>query len=207
MIKRIAPIVVSLFVLSNVATAQKADITVSLGEPFFDALLDAVLTGADTPEFPIGERTEACSESIKVRREMNGVRTAVRFREGKITVPLAFSGEHALPFVGCVEFAGWADTAIDLEFDRAGQRLVGRANVQRVNLNGTGGVGATMIANLLQKSIDRRLNPFEILQMDKLSFVVPIQNSRGLRAQAVGVRQEVQNGQLSVTITYQFSKL
>src|SRR4029078_7904372 len=103
MIKRVILLVVSLFVLFNGASAQKADITVSLGEPFFDAVLDAVLTGADAPDFPIGEREPSGGESIKVRREMNGVRTAVRFREGRILVPLAFSGEHALPFVGCVE--------------------------------------------------------------------------------------------------------
>lgn len=205
MIKRIAPVFV-LLVLSGFASAQKADITVSLSEPFFDTLLDTVLTGSDIPEFPIGERNGACSESIKLRREVNGVRSAVRMRDGKITVPLAFSGEHALPFVGCVEFAGSADTVVDVEFDRAAQRLVGRATVQRVNLNGTGGVGGTMIAGLLQSSIDRRLNPIEILQMEKLSFAVPIQNSRGLRAQAVGVRADPQNGMLNVTITYQFSR-
>jgi len=207
MIKRVLSTVVSFFVLFNAASAQKAEITVTLGESFFDAVLDAVLNGADTPDFPIGERTASCSESIKVRREMNGVRTSVRFREGKITVPLAFSGEHALPFVGCVEFAGVADTVIDLEFDRANQRLVGRANVQRVNLNGTGGMGGTMIAGLLQSSIERRLNPFEIMQLEKLSFALPIQNSRGLRAQAIGIRPEIGTGQMSVVITYQFSRL
>jgi hypothetical protein len=206
MIKRISLLAVSLFLLATAANAQKADITVTLGEPFFDSLLDALLS-ADAPDFPIGERTESCSESIKVRREMSGTRTSVRFREGRIMVPVAFSGAHALPFVGCMEFAGVADTWIDLEFDRSGQRVVGRANVQRVNLNGTGGIGGSSIAGLLQGSIDRRLNPFEILQLDKLSFAVPVQNSRGLRAQAVAVRPEIGVGQLSVTITYQFSRL
>ena len=205
MIKRVLSALLLGLLFLTAANAQKADITVSLGEPFFDALLDAVLT-ADGPDFPIGERTASCSESIKVRREIGAARTAVRLREGKIAVPVAFSGEHALPFVGCIEFSGWADTAIDVEFDRNGQRLVGRAHVERVILDGTGGIGGTMIASLLQSSIDRRLNPFEILQMEKLSFAVPIQNSRGLRAQAVGVRHEVRNGQLNVTITYQFSR-
>ena len=205
MVKRLSAIVVLFFLFVAAASAQKADVTVTLGEPFFDSLLDAVLS-SDAPDFPIGQRSESCSESIKVRREMSGVRTSVHFREGRITVPLAFSGEHALPFVGCVEFAGVADTVIDLEFDRAGQRLVGRANVQRVNLNGSGGIGGAMIASLLQNSIDRRLNPFEIMQLDKLSFAVPIQNSRGLRAQAIAVRPEVGNGQLSVVISYQFSR-
>jgi hypothetical protein len=197
--------VLLLFVLVPVATAQKADVTVTLGEPFFDALLDAVLS-SDAPDFAIGERSASCSESIRIRRDVNGVRTAVRFREGKVTVPLAFAGEHALPFVGCVEFSGVADTTIDLEFDRAGQRLVGRAHVQRVNLSGAGGIGGTLIAELLQQSIDRRLNPFEIMRLEKLTFAVPIQNAHPLRAQATAVRTEVGSGQIGVIITYQFSR-
>src|SRR5205814_779652 len=75
------------------------------------------------------DQTSPCTESIKILREMNGVRTAVRFREGKIYVPLAFSGSYEPPFIGCVDFAGWAETNIDLEFDRAGRRLIGRARV------------------------------------------------------------------------------
>ena len=49
------------------------------------------------------------------------------------------------------------------------------AKHQKVILNGTGGVGGAMIANLLQSSIDRRLNPIEIMRLDKLSFAIPIQ--------------------------------
>ena len=74
MIKHILLIALSLFFLTTVASAQKADITVTLGEPFFDSLLDALLS-TDAPDFPIGERTESCAESIKVRREMNGSET------------------------------------------------------------------------------------------------------------------------------------
>jgi hypothetical protein len=206
MVNRLFCVIGLLLLLFTAASAQKADITVSFGEPFFDALLDSVLQNGG-PEVSIGESSAACSESIKVQREINGTRSAVRFRDGHISVPIAFSGSHALPFIGCVDFAGWADTLIDLEFDRAGQRLVGRAHVQRVNLSGSGGAGGTMIANLLQNSIDRRLNPFEIVRLDRLSFAVPIQNAGGLRAQAVAVRPEVLNGQLNVSITYQFSKL
>lgn len=205
MIKRILFAVVSLVLLSNMVSAQRADLTVSLNEAFFDTLLDSVLQNNDGPELPIGDRTDSCSESIKLKREM-GVRTSVRFREGKVLVPLAFSGEHAMPFIGCVDFAGWADTVIDLEFDRAGQRLVGRARVQRVNLNGTGGIGGSLIANLLQGSIDRRLNPFEILTLEKLSFAIPIQNNRGLRAQAVAVKPEVGAGTLTVAVSYEFNR-
>lgn len=147
-----------------------------------------------------------CDESIKILREINGVRTAVRFREGKIYVPLAFSGNYNPPLVGCVEFAGWAESNIDLEFDRDNQRLIGRVKVLNVNLNGAGGIGGTVIARMLQGSIDRKLNPVEIMRLEKLSFAIPIQNTGTLRMKAVGVRHEVVGGTLNVRITYDFIK-
>src|SRR5207248_2492829 len=158
----------------------------------------------DPPEFSLVEsKSTGCNESIKVLREMNGVRTAVRFREAKIFVPLAFSGNYAPPFIGCVGFAGWAETNIDLEFDQAGQRLIGRAHVLNVNLNGTGGVGGTMIAKLLQSSIDSKLNPIEIIRLDKLSFGVPVQNGGNIRMRPINVRPEIAGGLLNIRITYE----
>lgn len=155
---------------------------------------------------PNGFGSPACTETVKILREMNGVRTAVRMREGKILVPLAFSGSYAPPFVGCVDFAGVAEANIDLEFDREGQRLIGRAHVLNVNLNGTGGLGGSIIAKMLQGSIDKKLNPIEILTLDKVSFMVPIQNAGKIRMKAVSVTPEVLNGSISVRITYDFLK-
>lgn len=207
MYKRAFFVVLTVFLLFSAGHAQRAEVTVSLNEGFFDALLDAEFRNFEAPEFPITEeRDSGCSESIRILREMNGVRTAVRFREGKIYMPLAFTGNYAPPFIGCVGFAGWAETNIDLEFDHAGQRLIGRARVLNVNLNGTGGVGGTMIAKLLQGSIDSKLNPVEIIRLDKLSFGVPVQNGGNLRLRAVGVRPEIGSGTLNVRVTYEFVK-
>ena len=227
--------------LTTAANAQKAEVTLSLNEPFFDALLDSIYQNFDPPEFSIAQynihrrdaetqriktsdvsngfsftdssasprlsgKPPVCTESIKILREMKGVRTAVRFREGKIFVPLAFSGGYAMPFVGCVEFSGWAESNIDLEFDKDGQRMVGRIRVLSVNLNGTGGVGGTLIARLLQGSIDKKLNPIDILTLDKLTFAVPVSKSGSLQMKATAVRHEIANGALNVVITYQFSK-
>ena len=233
---------ISLLLISvSLASAQKAEVTVSLNEAFFDALLDSIYQNFDPPQFSIagnennlgdGEsqrakpagfvptafaegspaRTNksgnlvACDESIKILREGNGVRTAVRFREGKIYVPLAFSGTYTAPIVGCIEFGGWAEANLDLEFDRIGQRLIGRVRVLNVSLNGTGGVGGTSIARMLQGSIDKKLNPIEILSLDKVSFGVPIQKSGTLRMKALGMRPELGNGALNVVIEYQFLK-
>ncbi len=220
--------VITVFVLAATsASAQKASVTLSLDEKFFDTLLDSVFQNFDPPEFAVaenspprsgtanspvrgnsfaGDSSAACSQTIKILREMSGVRTAVKFRDGKIYVPLAFSGNYAPPFVGCVEFAGWAEANIDLEFDPSGQRLTGRARVFNVNLNGTGGVGGSLIARMLQTSIDKKLNPIEILTLDKLSFGVPVQRSGNLRMRAVGARPVMGNGVINIHIDYFFSK-
>jgi hypothetical protein len=86
------------------------------------------------------------------------------------------------------------------------QKLIGRAKVLNIHLNGTGGVGSSLIAKMLQSSIDKKLNPIDILQLDKLSLMVPIRNTGNLRMRAVGVRNDVTNGALNITITYQFEK-
>ncbi len=197
----------AVFLLFTAANAQKADVTISLNESFFDVLLDSVFKNFDPPSFPIVEnKSSGCDESIRILREINGVRTAVRFRDGKIRLPLAFSGNYAPPFVGCVDFAGWADANIDLEFDQNGQRLVGRAKVANVNLNGMGGVGSGLMAKLIQSSIDKKLNPIEILTFDKISFGVPVQKSGNLRMKAVGVRPEIGTGVINIHIDYEFLK-
>ncbi len=197
----------AVFLFFSSANAQKAEVTISLNEAFFDALLDSVFKNFDPPEFSIVEnKTSGCNESIKILREMNGVRTAIRFREGKIYMPLAFSGSYAPPFVGCVDFAGWAEANIDLEFDKAAQKLVGRARILNVNLNGSGGVGGGIIARLIQSSIDKKLNPIEILTFDKISLGIPVQKSGTLRMKAVGARPEIGSGVVNIHIDYEFLK-
>ncbi|CAN5274219.1 hypothetical protein BH20ACI1_BH20ACI1_23870 [soil metagenome] len=152
-------------------------------------------------------KIQNCNESIRLQREIDGVRTAVRFRDGKIYAPIAFSGSYNPPLVGCVDFQGWAETNIDLEFDRQSQKLVGKIRVLNVQLSGTGGIGSIFIARLVQSSIDKKVNPIEILQADKLSFLVPVQNAGGsLQMKSVGVRTELGNGVLNVYIAYQFIK-
>jgi hypothetical protein len=213
------------FVIGAIATTapaqQRGDVTIILNEPFFDALLDAVFQNFGPPEFSIaqaGSKSTAttagnsfapapyCTETVKLLRESGGVRSSVRFRDGKIYAPIAFSGEHAPPFIGCVEFAGWAEANVDLEFDRENQRLVGRVRVLSVNLNGGGGMGGSLIAKMLQSSVDKKLNPLEILRLDKISFVAPVPNSGNIKMKAVAVKPTIDNGSLRVDVTYEFSK-
>ncbi len=222
--------VLTIFAFASGATAQKAEVTIGLNEPFFDALLDSVYQHYDAPEFSIArvetyDGTESnafslfgvsgptaegkpsyCSQTVKILRENNGVRTSVRFRDGKVFVPLAFTGGYPLPLIGCVDFAGTAEANVDLEFDQTAQRLIGRARVTTVNLDGTGGVGGTLVARLIQGSIDKKLNPIEILSLDKISFGLPIPNTGNIKMKAVGVRPEISNGSVQIRITYDFLK-
>lgn len=154
----------------------------------------------------IKDQNPVCNESIKLLRETNGVRSAVNLRDGRIFAPLAFTGNYNPPLIGCVEFSGIADTNIVLEFDEQRQALVGRAQVTNVNLNGTGGIGGGVLARLVQSSIDRKINPIEIIRLDKVSFIIPIQNAGNLKMKAVGIRHEVSNGVLNVRVAYQFMK-
>jgi len=208
MYKRSFATIFAVFLLASAAAAQKAEATVSLNEAFFDALLDSIYQNFEPPQFQISnsEGSATCSESVKILREMNGVRTAVRFRDGKIYVPLAFSGSYNPPLIGCIEFAGWAESNLELEFDKANQRLIGRVRVLTVNLNGTGGVGGSVIARLLQSSIDKKFNPIEILTLDKMSLAVPIRKSGNLNLKAVSVTPEVSNGSVNIRIGYEFRK-
>lgn len=152
---------------------------------------------------PAGE----CDETIRLEREIDGVKTAVRFRDGKIYAPIAFSGSYNPPLVGCINFQGWAETNIELEYNRQSQKLTGRVRVLSVNLGGATSLASGILSRLVQSSIDKKINPIEILQAEKLSFVVPIQNANGsLKMKAVGVRHEISNAVLNITITYEFSK-
>jgi hypothetical protein len=206
------------------AAAQRPEVTISLNEAFFDSLLDAIYQNAPPIEFTIASseakrsghaasgsmsfapRGAACRETIQLLRENNGIRTAVRFRDGKILAPLAFSGNYSPPFVGCVAFAGFAETVIDLEFDPQNQRVIARARVLNVSLNGTGGVGGTVIAKMVQGSIDKKVNPIEIFTMDKISFLLPVRKDVNLRMKAASVRHEIVNGALNIVIAYDFIK-
>lgn len=204
-------------------SAQKTHITITFGEQFFDALLDAVFQHAAPPEFSLSSNSPRdpvlnpalvngfssiapCNESVKLLRETSGKRTSVRFRDGRITAPIAFSGNYNPPLIGCVPFAGVAEAIVDLEFDERSQRLLARARVTDVALNGTGGIGGSIVAKMVQGSIDKKINPIEIIKTDKVSFVLPLHNSNNVRMKATGFAHQIANGQLIIHISYEFEK-
>lgn len=228
--KTVAALALLIISFVSLARAQQAEVTITLNEQFFDVLLDAIFKNTSPPEFPISANNresgagsleslvssfderratgngQICNDVIRLKRENEGVRTSVRFREGKISAPIAFAGSYNPPLIGCVDFSGVAETNIELEFDRQRQALVGRATVSGVNLTGTGGLGSALLARLVQSSMDKKINPIQILQLEKVSFIVPIQNAGSLRMKAVGVKHEIVSGALNVRIVYEFQK-
>ena len=147
-----------------------------------------------------------CASVIVLEREVGGVKTAVRFENGRITAPLAFSGSYAVALLGCIRFQGWAETVIRLDFDRARQVLSARVEVQDIHLSGVPSLASGVIVSLVQSSIDRRINPVEILQAAQLSARIPIAAAGGaLRLMAKEVRPEIVPGSLRLHIIYEFA--
>lgn len=237
MTKKILSLTLAIFCFASFAKAQQAEVTISLNEQFFDALLDAIFSDTAPLEFPIASNSPKsrvqspesaalsfsdinfknqksksenpqsyCDEKIVLRREINGVKTAVRFRDGKIYMPIAFTGSYNPPFIGCIDFQGYAETNIELEFDANKQTLYGRAKVLNVQLGGAPNAAGNLLARLVQNSIDGKINPIEILRTDKISFVVPVQKNGTLKMKAVGVSSDVGQGVLNVHVAYQFQK-
>lgn len=225
--------------LREVALGQRQpEIQISVGEDFFNTVVDAVLSGPDFPEFSIaslsgvkhsGENGDkplwpefiqalyqsgpefrrqsgACREVITLRREGSGGRTAIRLSGGKISAPLSFTGQYNPPFIGCVQFAGIADTELDLEYDQTTRRLLARARVVNVNLEGSGGVGGGIIARMVQSSIDKKINPIEIISLDKLSFLVPVQTDSRLQLTASNLRTAILPGRIDIFVSYDVSR-
>ncbi|MGH9949603.1 MAG: hypothetical protein ACRD6X_20720 [Pyrinomonadaceae bacterium] len=193
-----------LFLFCGSALGQRPEITLTLNEQFMDAALDAVLQKGEPPSIPLkNDSNAACRESLRLTREVGGVRTAVRFRDGRIFAPIAFNGNYSLPIIGCIDFSGWAETEITLEFDPAGKRILARAKTLNVNLNGAGAVGGNLLTRLVRSSVEDRINPIDLISLERLSFVFPIQGAGNVQLNATGFRHSVQNSSLSIHIPYE----
>src|SRR5690606_17069771 len=109
---RISTLLFLLTLSIGTANAQRAEVTLTLNEHFFDTVIGSLLESGPPPEFSIGAfngssaapefinagyaspRSDACPDTIRLQRQVEGVNTAVRFREGKIWAPLAFTGNY-----------------------------------------------------------------------------------------------------------------
>jgi hypothetical protein len=203
-----------------------AEATVTLNEQFLNSLLDAVFTNLRPPSFPLslskntppetsnvpgaanslsGTKFNQCASVIVLEREMGGVRTAVRFEKGRIVAPLAFTGTYNTGLLGCLRFQGWADTVINLEFNRERQTLNAHVDVVDIHLNGIPQLANGVVVQMVQNAIDQRINPVEILQATQLTTRLPITAAGGaLRLRARELRPEVVPGAIRLHIIYEF---
>jgi hypothetical protein len=187
------------------------EVVVTLMEQTFNALIEALFTLPQPPTFPLARggsaQGGACPGEISLAREIAGARTAVRFREGRITAPVAFRGSYAAPVVGCLKFEGWADTALNLTFDPAKQALTARVEVREVHLSQVPSFFNNGVTGLVQDSLDARVNPVEILRAEQVSAQLPlkkISSGGSLRLRAKEVRHEIVGAELRLRIFYEF---
>ena len=196
---------------------------VTLDEKFFDTLLASIFRDLGSPSFPLEltklEQTPSdasilrtipaalqddCPDLVVLKTEGSNVKTGVRFTGGKIIAPLAFTGSKNL--FGCQRFQGWAQASIDLRFDKEKQTVYGQINVEGVNLEGAPEIVGGIATLLIQRSINQRINPLEILRAPQLALAMPVQSSNGtLKAQVKDVRAEVTDGKLILHISYDFT--
>lgn len=198
----------------------------TLDEKFFDALLSRIFKdGAPTFPLQLGKldqesdggmtiRTAAfqegggggCQNQVVLASEGSNVRTGVRFGGGKIQAPMAFTGSYNL-LGSCWQFKGWAQTALQLSFDEANQKLYGQVSVEGVNLEGISPAVGGLITPLVQRTINERVNPVEMLRAEQLTLNIPVKASNTtLNAHVKTIHSEVTDGALRLHITYDFLK-
>jgi hypothetical protein len=195
-----------------------ATIVLSVEESFIDAVLAATFSGLGTPTFNLSQVNRqstdqitpalfqgGCSNSITLLAEGSGVKTGVQFREGKVLAPMAFTGSYNL--VGnCVQFKGWAQSSITLQFDQAKQTVFGYVDVQGVTLEGVNPIANNFVTAFVQGAINQRVNPLLLVSEQQLSLAIPVKASHGVvKARAKDVRAEILDRALKLHITYEFS--
>jgi hypothetical protein len=197
---------------------------ISLDERFFGSVMDAIFNDLQPPSIPLrlaqldfGDSSNepkfekalfqgGCNDQVVLVREGSGVKSEIRFDNGSIVTPLAFTGSYNAPIFGCFQFKGWANAKMDLSFDQSKQTVFGRINVQSVNVEGIQQGANNAVTGLVQNAINQRVNPLEVLRPQQLTLAIPVQASNGtLKAQVKDVRSEINGGNLKLHITYDFS--
>jgi hypothetical protein len=194
-----------------------ATIVIGLEESFIEAVLATTFTGLGTPTFNLsradGAITEqitpavfqgGCNNSITLLAEGSGVKTGVQFREGKVVAPMAFTGSYNLGT--CIQFKGWAQSSIKLQFDQATQTVYGYVDVEGVNLEGVNPLANNFVTAFVQGAINQRINPLTLVSEQQLSLAIPVKGSNGVvKARAKDVRAEIAEGALKLHVTYEFT--
>ncbi|MFS8086035.1 MAG: hypothetical protein ACMG6H_10425 [Acidobacteriota bacterium] len=197
------------------ATGTSGTVTVTIDEKFFDSLLGTIFQKLGPPQLKLSQMPPQspmqpaafqaqCDNIVVLNAEGSNVKTRVQFAGGKITAPLAFTGSYRV-LTQCIQFKGTARATVDLAFDQTKQTVFGRLNIEEVILDGTSPLVSGLVTAFVRKTIDERLNPFEVLRVSQLALSLPIQATGGLlKAQVKDVRSEVQEGSLKMYLTYDF---
>ncbi len=208
-----------------VQSSAPAEVTISFTEQLANSFLDALFTNLKAPVFPLSltsknapdkvlgkrmnalsiENSSACASEVILQREVDGVRTAIHFTNNRIIAPLAFTGSYNTGLLGCVRFRGWTNALINLEYDRERQALRARVAVQDFHLSDLSPRASGVVKGLVQSAIDRRANPFEILQAAQLAPRIPISAAGGaLRLRLTDIRPEILQNELRLHLFYEF---
>ena len=175
---------------------------VELDEQFFNTLLASIFKDIGKPAFPPGA-SGGCQNQVIIEPNADGTQTAVVLQNGRVTVPLAFSGTYNL--MGCQNIRGTAEANIDLRFAADEQTLYGQLNVAGVNVEGMSPLLGGLMTAFVQGAINQRVNPLVLMRGQQLTLSIPVQAAGGtLRAQARDVREEVKDGKLRLYVTYDF---
>lgn len=175
---------------------------VELDEQFFGALLDSIFRDLNKPTFPPAA-AEGCQNQVIVEPNAGDIKTGVLMRDGRVVVPLAFSGTYNL--MGCQNMRGTAEANIDFRFAPEEQTLYGQLNVAGVNLEGMPPLVSGLATAFVQGAINQRVNPLVLMRGQQLTLAIPVQAAGGaLRAQAREVRHEAKDGKLRLYVTYDF---
>ena len=194
---------------------------VTLDEKFFDALLGTIFRDMGGPSFRLSSLEGAgtsesleflpaafqggCPDVVVLAPEGSGTKTSVRFTGGKVIAPLAFSGSYSALGL-CLNFKGAAQASVTLYFDQGKQTVYGRINVETVNLEGVPPGAGGIVTLFVQRAINERVNPLEVLRAPQLALNVPVEATGGmLKAQVKDVRAEILDGSLRMHITYDFN--
>lgn len=186
-----------------------------LKEEFFNHVLATILRDMKPPAFPLGlsgnadaSNTQAppeCPSSITILPEGSGAQTSIRFDNDRISAPLAFSGSYNSIF-GCLQFTGWAQANMALNYDSSQQSVFGQLNVETVNLDGVNPVISSFMTPIVQSTINNRVNPIQVLRGEQIALNMPVAASGGnLLANVKDVRAEVKDKALNLYVTYEFN--
>jgi hypothetical protein len=176
---------------------------VELDEQFFGALLDSIFRDLNKPAFPPAAG-EGCQNQVIVEPNAGDVKTGVLMRDGKVIVPLAFSGTYNL-LGNCQNLRGTAEAGLEFRFAAEEQTLYGQLNVAGVNLEGMSPVLSGFVTAFVQGAINQRVNPLVLMRGQQLTLAIPVQAAGGtLQAQAREVHEEAKDGKLRLLVTYDF---